>query len=403
MLNMDLFSLRRAIERLRDGLFDPVAVKRLTMEQDQVKKSFSAGLAALEKEKSDHLCICGSYGQGKSHTLAHLNQYALSQGYATSLVQLDIREVPFHQFSVVYHSLMEKLSLPDGEKFIAAWKKKGGKDSLDLLNEMPHRFQMILTAMLCNSKPISPKQKVAKKEKNSLPKEFPYWLEKALMGHDLPVTHLKSILKHREIEGYQKQSLICRGNLPYVQMVQALGKLLKEMGYKGLIVFFDEAESITQGRLGNRVKSYEILDQFFQARGSVYPIFALTDDFFDKVNHEEYDDEKQTFSQNYAKIWENLKIVRLQVLSTEEWETLQNRLIQLYADAYQIDFFEQMMGIKEKLQNLFDKLKAQETRFILKALVNQLDIEAQALFTSWGRKPTQDLNKAETECYLVHS
>jgi hypothetical protein len=362
MHSMDVFSLRRAIERLRDGLFDSVAVNRLTMEEEQINKSFSKGLEALEKGKASHLCLCGSYGQGKSHTLTYLNHRALSQGYATSVVQLDIREIPFYQFSVVYRSVMEKLSLPGGESFATAWKKRGDAHSLELLSEMPHRFRMILTAML---------------SKEKLKKESSEWLEKALMGKDLPITQLKNILKYRDIEGYREKPLSCRGNLPYVQMVQALGKLLKEMGYKGLVLFFDEAESIAQGRVSHRVKSYEILDQFFQSKGSVYPIFAFTDDFFDKVNQEQYDDEKQTFPQNYAEAWKGLQIARLREASSDRWEALQHRLIQLYAEAYQIDLSDQIMGIKEKLQHLLDKLKAQETRFKLKALVNQIDIETQ--------------------------
>lgn len=376
---MDAFSLRRAIERLRDGLFDPVAVSRLNMEEDLIKKRFSDGLKALEKGKSEHLCICGSYGQGKSHTLTHLNLQALSQGYATSLVQLDLREVPFHQFSVAYHALMKKLSLPDGEKFAVAWKKWGEQHSLGLLHNMPYRFQMILTAMLSQDKPLSQKQKILKRNKNYRPKESSDWLEKALMGYDLPIAHLKNIMKYRDVKGYQKQSLICRGNLSYVQMVQALGKMLKEMGYKGLVLFFDETESIGQGRLGYRAKSYEILEQFFKSTDSVYPIFACTDDFFDKVNHEQYAHEKQIFSQNYAESWKDVNIVHLQDFSANEWEALQHRLIQLYAEAYRIDFANQMIGIKKKLQSLLEKLKAQETRFKLKALVNQLDIETQFL------------------------
>jgi hypothetical protein len=369
MSDMDLFSLRRAIDRLRDGLFDSVAVNRLTMEEERIKKNFSKGLSALEKGKSDHLCICGSYGQGKSHTLTYLNHQALSQGYATSFVQLDLREIPFHKFSVVYHALMERLSLPGGEKFAVAWKKWGNKNSLELLNAMPFRFRMILTAMLGEEKPLS-----SKESKKDRLKESSYWLEKALIGDDLPVTRLKKILKCRGIEGYQKESLNCRGNLFHVRMVQALGKVLKEMGHKGLILFFDEAESITQGRLGNRAKSYEILNQFFQSHDSIYPIFAFTDDFFEKVKHEQYDDEKQTFSQNYAEVWKDLNIERLQNFSGDEWEALQDRLIQLYAEAYQIDLPHQIRG---RLQELLDKLEAQEARFKLKALVNQLDIETQ--------------------------
>lgn len=379
-LIMKAFSSRRAIERLRDGLFDPIAVNRLTMEENQIKKSFYKGLEALEKGKSDHLCLCGPYGQGKSHTLTYLNQQALSQGYATSFVQLDLREIPFYQFSVVYQALMEKLCLPDGAEFAAAWKKWGNEDSLGLLSPMPHRFQMILTAMLCKNKPLPEKQKLLKKEKSYRPKEFSNWLEKALMGHNLPISYLKSILKHRDVEGYQKEPLICRGNLPYVQMVQALGNVLKKMGYKGLVLFFDEAESITQGRLKSRAKGYEILDQFFQSKNSIYPIFAFTEDFFAKVKDEQYDDEKQTFCKNYAEAWKNLNVLQLQDASTAGWESLQTRLIQLYTEAYQIDFSSQTIEIKERLQGLVDKLKSQETRFKLKALVNQLDIETQHRF-----------------------
>ena len=137
---MDRFSLRRAIERLRNGLFDPIAVHRLTVEKDRIDNAFFKGLKTIENGKSDHLCICGSYGQGKSHTLTYLNQLALSEGYATSVVQLDVREVPFHQFSTVYQSITEKLALPDGKKFTNAWKNGANKDSLEILYAMPHRF-----------------------------------------------------------------------------------------------------------------------------------------------------------------------------------------------------------------------------------------------------------------------
>jgi hypothetical protein len=371
---MDRFSLRRAVERLRNGLFDPVAVNQLTVEEDRIKKIFSKGLKALERGKSDHLCICGSYGQGKSHTITYLNQLALSQGYATSVVQLDLREVPFHQFSTVYQSIMEKLSLPDSKKFTNMWKNWAEKDSLRLLDTMPHRFRMILTAMLCKNKRLSPKESSLKKHQDYRPREYGYWLEKALMGYNIPVARLKSVFKYREVEGYQEQSLICLGNDPYVQMVQSLGGVLREMGYKGLLLFFDEAESIAQGRLGHRAKSYHVLDQFFQNNDSVFPVFAFTDDFFDKANHESYDDDRKIFPKNYAEAWMDLNILRLQDFSSQGWESLLDRLMQLYSQAYQIDL---PLHLKGSLQSLLDRLEVQETRFKLKALVNKLDIETQ--------------------------
>jgi hypothetical protein len=367
MHKVGIFPVRRAIERLRAGLFDPVAVDRLTMEEESIIQNFSKGLKALEKGQSSHLCICGSYGQGKSHNLTYLHRQALSQGYATSLLQLDVREVPFYQFSIVYQSLMKNLSLPTGESFAARWKKC----SLEVLDDMPHRFRMILQAMVSKNKLPLKRGGV----KNGLkPKDFDYWLEEALVGHELPIVHLKQILKAREVGGYREQPLTCRGNAPYVQMVQSLGKLLHVMGYRGLVLFFDEAESIAQGRLSARVKSYEILSQFFQHSGFVYPVFAFTDTFFDKIRCEEYGGEAPQFPQNYAEAWKSLQIIRLQDASLTRWEALQDRLINLYAEAYQIDLSAKNLEIKQQMRDLLEKLKTQETRFKLKALINQLDI-----------------------------
>lgn len=354
---MSVFPLRRAIERLRTGLFDTVAVNLLTIEEEPLIRGFSKDLEAMEKGKPVHLCISGSYGQGKSHNLTYLRQKALSAGYATSLVQLDLREIPLHRFSVVYQTLMKQLTLPSGETFVQAWKRCGSTLSF----EAPHRFYMILKGLL------SQKGK----------KEFSDWLEEALMGGCLSNATLKQILKAKGVEGYQKQSLMCRGNAPYIEMVYSLGKLLKEMGYKGLVLFFDEAESVAQVSLTSRAKSYEILHQFFQGSQGVYPIFAFTESFFDKVNQEAYESEKKPFSCNYAEAWKNLNIIRLQESASSRWETLQNQLIQLYAEAYQIDLSHQIAKIKEKMQLLLEKFKAQEMRFKLKALVHELDIETQ--------------------------
>lgn len=382
---MDRFPLRRAIERLRGGLFDPVAVNQLTVEEHQIKAVFSKNLQATGK----HLCLCGSYGQGKSHTINYLNQYALSQGYATSVVQLDLREVPFHQFSIVYQFIMERLSLPDGKKFTQAWKAWAEKNSIEFLNTMPHRLKMILTAMLCKSKRLSSEEIALKKHQNYRPKEYGVWLEKALMGCNIPTAHLKSVFKYRDVEGYREQSLSCSGNDFWVHMVQCLGKVLKEIGYKGLVLFFDEAESIAFVRLNHRAKSYQVLDQFFRGSDALFPVFAFTDDFFHRVNHEPYDANVETFPKNYAEAWKNLNIFRLQDFSSHGWESLLDRLMQLYSRAYQINLPSQ---IKDGLQSLLLHLESQETRYKLKALVNKLDVETQHILLNQQNLPSHCIN-----------
>ena len=379
------FHLRRAIERLRDGLFDTIAMHRLTIAEEPIKEKFTQGLAAVELGLSTHLCICGSYGQGKSHMLAQLKQEALLQGYAASLVQLDLREVPFHQFAGVYYNLIKQLVLPDGNKFMTMWQHWGSRhaeQAAKCLTIMPHRFQMILLAML-NNKDWPHNHSWTSEEHNvqlnSSAETSAALLTAAFMGEVLPVRQLKNIFKTQNIDGYQKQSMLCRGNQPYVQMIQSLGVLLHMMGYKGWVILFDEAESITQGRLAQRAKSYAILERLFKDHGYLYSIFAYTEDFFEQIHHEEYQDIKQTFADNYADSWVDLNIERLQNFSAAGWDSLQERLIQLYSEAYCIDFSKQLPKIKAKLHNLLEKLQTQETRFKLKALVSQLDIETQAL------------------------
>ncbi len=372
---MDRFSLRRAVERLRDGLFDRCAVNFLTVGEDRIEPVFFQGLQALDKGQANHLCLCGSYGQGKSHTLTYLHQLALSQGYATSVVSLDRREIPFHQFSSVYHSMMKKLSLPEGKDFASEWKKFAEKGSFECLDTMPHRFRMILMAMLSKNKQSSHKKTPLKKEQIYRPQEYGHWLERALMGYDIPVSHLKEIFKCRDVERAPRLSLACRGSDPYFQMTQSLGRLLKLMGYKGLLLFFDEAESITQGRLNQRVKSYYLLDQFFQTQDAVFPLFAFTDDFFEIVNSELYETQ-EVFPKNYADCWRDVNVFRLSDISSHGWETLLDRLMQMYAQAYQIEF---LPLVKPRLRSYLGGIGAQETRFKLKALVNRLDIETQQI------------------------
>lgn len=360
---MGPFPVRQAIERLRAGLFDPVAVARLTMEEESIGKNFAKGLAALEKGQAGHLCVSGSYGQGKSHHLTYLQGLALAQGVGVSFVQLDVREVPFYQFPVVYQSLMKNLTLPTGESFAASWKKR----SCEVPEGAPHRFRMILQAMVS-------KNKFPMKKKGLKPRDFDHWLEEAFMGRSLPISSLKQILKARGGAWDPKEPLACRGNLPYLQMVQSLGKLLHDMGHKGLVLFFDEAESIAEGRLKSRSKSYDILHQLFFSKGFVYPVFAFTPAFFDQVRREEYGGEAPQFSQNYAEGWKSLQVVKLSDFSSSQWEILQDRLIDLYAEGYQVDLTPRAKEIKQQMGDFLEKVKGQETRFKLKAFIHQLDI-----------------------------
>ena len=159
------FQLRRLLERLREGLYDPLAVRLLTAEHDALDARLQQTLWRASDDTAAHLCVCGSYGQGKSHTLAYIQAQALQRGYAVSAVNLDPREVPLHYFRQTYRALVRSLTFPpgtgsaaDATSFLDRWRtwlRAQPRTAVDpamslaaaLPAAMPHPFKAAMTAL----------------------------------------------------------------------------------------------------------------------------------------------------------------------------------------------------------------------------------------------------------------
>ena len=276
------FTLRRAVERLREGIFDPFAVQLLTAREDKLVRAFDQGISSPSNNFSPHLCICGDYGQGKSHTLAYLQGKALEAGFVTSMINLDPREVPFHDFRQVYRELLTRIRFPDHEgTFFSRWKSwsedfasrskdNGNRIPATLPDEMPHFFKAMLTATANKTIPLSDKKKTLKKHRQYRPREFPFLLKRALSGKVVPVYRLRNVCKYRSVDFYKDSPLKCSNPHDYLTQIFCMADLFKQMGYKGWVVLFDEGESIAQTRITSRSKSYQYLHRIFFERPGRY-------------------------------------------------------------------------------------------------------------------------------------
>ncbi len=393
--NESAFHLRRATERLREGLFDPVAVRLLTARESRLKKTIDRDFQKLDQNKATHLCICGAYGQGKSHSLNYIHDLALRENFVTSLINLDPREIPFHDMRRVYHALVASMRFPDADTTLAAqwraWANGLSHEDFEgqvtplLHREMPHLFRSVLTAMAQKTVSLSKRQRGTKKHASYRPREFPYLLSRALAGDVMPVYRLCHALKYRQVDFYKDASLTCKGAEPYLQMIRGLGWLFQMMGYRGWVLLFDEGESISQVRVTSRSRSYQILDQMLFPEvpsASIYPVFAFTDDFFQKVDEEEYDrmrirneEEILYFEKDYARAWTDLKRYPLHDLSPKEWHALIEKLTHLHAQAYQ---WQPDAYVQREMARRLSRMQGQETRYRLKGLVDELDLAHQA-------------------------
>ncbi|MBF0411150.1 MAG: DUF2791 family P-loop domain-containing protein [Desulfamplus sp.] len=454
------FKLRQAVERLREGLFDPLGVRLLTTGEITLNHHFENQIENLQKGKPAHFCVCGAYGQGKSHTLNYIRQRSLEEKYVVSTINLDPREVPFHNLKQVYRSIMENLTFPDNTtvattenedmtnsnsdntEFADIWKRSSrnwlslpenrGKTIIDMIPEtIPHRFKAILTAMAQQTIKI-PNGKLNLKQKSRVisnlkkyagfqPREFPWILLNAFMGKDIPVTLLRNALKYRQVSFYNDESLACRDPRLYLEAIKGYASLFQDMGYKGFIVLFDEAESIMIATIRNRTKSYSILHDIFspqKAPKGFFPVFAFTDDFFTHLNDEDFEQKKSIvkkrypsltnqsptddalnilnlnkvqdssesheevhiFEKDYSKAWRNINIYKLRNLNSKEWHDIIVKLINIHSLAYN---WHPDVALMDK--TIFSKLLKQsdaESRMKLKLIVNILDIEQQKILIS---------------------
>jgi hypothetical protein len=388
------FQLRRVLERLREGLYDPLAVRLLTAHGEELDARLRQDLQNVEAGAEAHLCVCGAYGQGKSHTLAYLRESALQQGYVVSAINLDPREAPLHQFRQVYRALLQGLTFPASHQgaaahgsLIDAWSAWARVQPLAfedaavalaalLPANMPHVFKAIPVALAQPTaqptQEVPPRQQPIVPSVDFRPADVPWTLQRALQGEFIPVMHLRTALKYRQVSFYRDASLALQGDEPFLRMVLALPQLFRRMGYLGWVLLFDEGEAISQVRRPMRARSYRIVHRLLcpdSPHPGLYPMFAFTPDFFYRLQEEDY--RLPDFDRDYAQAWRQLSIYQLHSLSPAAWRELCDTLIALHAAAYG------WPADRERLLSLltagFPTLPLQDPRSTFKALIDELD------------------------------
>jgi hypothetical protein len=193
---------------------------------------------------------------------------------------------------------------------------------------------------------------------------------------------LRAALKYRQVSFYQQASLALAGDEPFLRMLVALPQLFRHMGYKGWVLLCDEGEAIAQVRRPVRARSYRLLHRLLcpdRPQPGLYPVFAFTPDFFQRLQQEDFND--PLFDQDYAQAWRHLSAYHLHGLSAAAWQDICRTLIALHAAAYR--WPAAPMHLMPVLTARLQTLRLQEPRFVLKALVDELDhVQQQTFFAS---------------------
>ena len=275
-----VFTCRRSLEALRNGVPNREAVKILGCHQPRAERRFTELLSRCSN--FDHppsgslgMLVSGDFGSGKSHLLSYLEHQALSQGFVCSRVTIS-KETPLYNLDWVFRSAVYDGRMPD----------RTGQ----LMEELGLR--------LANSEAYSRFYAWANSKANGLHAMFPATLMVHERSADLDLSHeitafwagerikvsrvrngLRAI---GQLQNYTFTAPTMRELPP--QRLRFATELIKGAGYKGWVVLLDEIELIGSYSLLQRARAYAELARWLgKTPGEEYPglvvVGAVTDDF----------------------------------------------------------------------------------------------------------------------------
>ncbi len=277
---------RRVIEGLRSGVPNRDVIQAMGCYQPEVEGRFQHMLTAMDQHAAEGrstrgMIVEGGFGTGKSHVLAYLQHLALQQQCICSQVIIS-KDTPLYHPLKVFLSAMENAVMPGhaGQVLVEianrldVWSpafKELSDWVHDYRNGMDQRFAA--TMFLFQRMYSEP--------------ELRHRVIRFWSGDPLAMNEIRTNL--RQCGVYQRYSFARIREVDLaIQRFHFAAKLMRVAGYRGWVLFLDEAELIGRYSFGQRIKSYAELGRVLGASTDVgipglTSVVALTDDFQSEI------------------------------------------------------------------------------------------------------------------------
>ncbi len=194
--------------------------------------------------------VIGTYGGGKTHFLYCLRELAWQENFAVSYVPLSPEETPFYRLESVYRSVINNLTYPLSAQEILQGMEKGvGPFLIAWYERVRAGFQNAGLGEEEIETEIGPYLDALQRgiENTNFAKAVTAAFWALHYGEEQNFYHLLQWLK---AEGYDREvhrffgilSPIDRSNA--FAMIRSLVQWIRQIGYSGLVILFDEAEPI---------------------------------------------------------------------------------------------------------------------------------------------------------------
>jgi hypothetical protein len=250
---------RSAIRLLRTGIVPGLAIDSLSVGYTRFRSEVTSKLDEFTKGKNQKpLFVHGEWGAGKSHCLSYLRSLAADVALPTALVSVNARTVALNYPQRIYGEISASLGIGH---------LRGLRPLLHALLVDPNlRAKLTHHTRTLSNDPLSWAllrllEHYDRNDAFSPTLEFA-WAQ--LLGEDLGWADY----------GYKREQALLR--------VESLAQCLRAVNGAGLVLLFDEVETIDQlWNYRSRLVAYEVMARFAQMP-SIWTIFAVTARF-DKV------------------------------------------------------------------------------------------------------------------------
>ena len=289
---MEHFDERHIIEALRSGIPSRRVGRVFSEARPEIHQTILNLIDRTADEgTSSGIVISGKYGEGKTHLLHTVFDLAQKNNMVVSMISLS-KETPMDKLPVIFRKIAANTFLPGREQpgFSPLYDKltSGSAAYAELLMRAMKELE---TDKLCYVLQCLVKTDDADER---------FLLTSDLEGDLLSGAELKRLYKklYQQTAKYAQPFSKTKHMQDYFSF---LSMLFKEMGYRGWVLLFDEAELI--GRMGKkaRLKAYNNIHRFlFPAENlvSVLSVFALSSSFEEDVieGKHEYENVKEVYS-----------------------------------------------------------------------------------------------------------
>jgi hypothetical protein len=251
---------RRAIEALRAGVPNGDAVRALGSDQTEILAEFEAKLAnaaETDAQEPTGFVMTGSFGSGKSHLVEELHQLALARNYVSSKVAIS-KETPLYLPQRVVQAAVGAMQVkdkPDGVLLDMVLTHKSDKPAAQDF----HRW--------CGSRnsgvSVMFRSLLDLRDVGIESLEVVDLLIRYFSGETIPIS---TIRRHLVEAGLSSRAEVVPAIDRPWQTIRFLSRFCQVFGYRGWVIFLDEAELVSKYGPISRARAYDQLGRWLGLR-----------------------------------------------------------------------------------------------------------------------------------------